>query len=95
MGSMKPVLIEYRPEAISTLEEAVLTALGQGARVVLDLDALEVLDTAGVRGLIALLRSSRSVGGELALRSSKPAVRRTLEVTALDRIFALDDSQAA
>jgi anti-anti-sigma factor len=92
---MKSVLIAYQPEAIPNLERAILSALGQGARVVLDLDALEILDTAGVRGLIALLRSARAVGGELALRSSKPAVRRTLEVTALDRIFALDGSEAA
>jgi anti-anti-sigma factor len=92
---MKSVLIAYQPEAIPNLERAVLSALGQGARVVLDLDALEILDTAGVRGLIALLRSARAVGGELSLRSSKPAIRRTLEVTALDRIFVLDGSEAA
>jgi anti-anti-sigma factor len=92
---MRSVLIAYQPEAVPTLEGEILAALRQGARVVLDLDSLDVLDTAGLRGLIALLRSSRAVGGELALRSNKPSVRRTLEVTALDRIFALEGTEAA
>jgi anti-anti-sigma factor len=93
--SMKSVFITYHPDDPLALENEVLTALGQGARVVLDLDGLEALDTAGVRGLISLLRSARAHGAELALRANKPSVRRTLEVTALDRLFALDGSEAA
>jgi anti-sigma B factor antagonist len=87
---MRNVVLEYRPEALSDLESAVLSALEDGAsQVVLDLDRLEALDTDGVRGLIRLLRSSRAAGGELALSSSKPSVRRTLSVTALDRLFPM------
>jgi len=89
------VVIEYRPDAIPTLESAVLAALGEGAgQVVLDLDAVETLDTEGVRGLIKLLRSSRAAGGELALSVSKPGVRRTLAVTALDRLFPMIEAAA-
>jgi anti-anti-sigma factor len=95
MESMRSVVIEYRPQAVSTLEESVVTALQRGDRVVLDLDAVEVLTTAGVRDLITLLRSARAAGGELTLRSGKASVRRTLEVTALDRIFTLEGSEAA
>ncbi|HZY98417.1 MAG TPA: STAS domain-containing protein, partial [Candidatus Baltobacteraceae bacterium] len=69
------VVIEYRPDAIAALETAVLAALQEGAgQVVLDLNAIEALDTDGVRGLIKLLRSSRAAGGELALSVSKPGV---------------------
>jgi len=89
-------MIEYRPQAYPALEAAVLTALeGGAARVVLNLDALDALDTEGVRGLITLLRCTRAIGGELALRSSKPDVLRTLQVTALDRIFAMVETEAA
>ncbi|MBV8374709.1 MAG: anti-sigma factor antagonist [Candidatus Eremiobacteraeota bacterium] len=92
---MRSVLVAYRPDAVPALEETVLSLLREEVRVVLDLDGLAVLDTAGVRGLVSLLRSARAVGGELALRSTKPGIRRTLEVTALDRIFSLDGSEAA
>jgi anti-anti-sigma factor len=93
---MESVTIEYRPKAYPALEAAVQTALENGAgRVVLNLDSLDSLDTEGVRGLISLLRHARSVGGDVALRSSKPDVLRTLSVTALDRIFALVQAEAA
>lgn len=89
------VVFEYRPDAIPTLESAVLAALEDGAaQVILDLDAVETLDTEGVRGLIKLLRSSRAAGGELALSVSKPSVRRTLAVTALDRLFPMIEAAA-
>lgn len=92
---MKNVVIEYRPNAIAALETAVLAALEDGAgQVVLDLDTVEALDTDGVRGLIKLLRSSRAAGGELALSASKPGVRRTLAVTALDRLFPMIEAAA-
>lgn len=96
MYAMESVLIEYRPSAYPAVEAAVLAALVEGgARVILDLDTLDTLDTDGVRGLITLLRRARSVGGELALSSTKAEVLRTLQVTALDRIFKMVEAEAA
>jgi anti-sigma B factor antagonist len=93
---MQSVVIEYRPTAYPAVEAAVLTALEEGAaRVILDLDCLPALDTAGVRGLITLLRRSRAIGGELALSANKPDIRRTLKVMALDRLFPMIEREAA
>ncbi|MGA8533635.1 MAG: STAS domain-containing protein [Candidatus Tumulicola sp.] len=93
---MESIVIEYRPNAYPVVEAAVLTALEDGeSRVILDLDSLDSLDTEGVRGLITLLRRARSVGRELALSSTKIEVRRTLQVTALDRIFRMVEAEAA
>jgi anti-sigma B factor antagonist len=93
---MESVVISYDPKAYPSLEAAVVAALEAGAdRVVLDLNALPSLDTEGVRGLIALLRRSRQIGGELALRCGKAEVLRTLQVTALDRLFAMIEPEAA
>lgn len=93
---MESVVIEYRPNPFAPLEEAVVAAIEGGAeRVVLNLDPLESLDTHGVRGLIKLLRRSRAIGGELALHANNPDVRRTLSVTALDRIFPMVQVEAA
>lgn len=91
---MESIVIEYRPNAYRDLEDEVMAAFQDageaGVRVVLSLDKLDTLDNEGVRGLITLLRRSRTFGGQLALRASTPAVRRTLEVTALDRLFPMD-----
>lgn len=90
------MLIAYRPGAYEALEAEVLGAIAEGTeQVALDLDSLETLDAAGVRDLISLLRRARAAGGEIALRSSKPEVLRTLSVTALDRIFTLVEERAA
>lgn len=88
-------VVEYRLQEYAAFEAAVLAALEAGAsRVVLDLDSIETLDTRALRGLISLLRRVRSAGGELALRTSRPDLLRTLSVTALDRIFPVEQAEA-
>jgi anti-anti-sigma factor len=90
---LKSITVDYRPEAMSALQATVLSAFEAGnERVVLDLDAIEHLDEAGVRGLITLLRRSREVGGEVALHASRPDITRSLAVMALDRLFPMVDA---
>lgn len=86
---METVVLDYHLNDLPGTEKSVQDALEFGAgRVILNLDLLKVLDADGVRGLIEILRRSRTAGsGELALRSSNPDVLRTLSVTALDRLF--------
>jgi anti-anti-sigma factor len=87
---MKPIVFEYRPAAFEALQAAIMTAFETGAeRVVLDLDELPRLDTDGVRGLITILRRSREIGGEVALRATRPELLRTLNALALDRLFSV------
>jgi anti-anti-sigma factor len=88
--------IEYQSQAYPRVEAAVLARLRGGARyVVLDLDAAAALDTEALRGLISLLRTARATGGEIALRSSRSDLLRTLSVTGLDRVFTVLQPQAA
>ncbi|MGC2244540.1 MAG: STAS domain-containing protein, partial [Candidatus Aquilonibacter sp.] len=85
-----PLTINYRPESLDAITRETLAAFEEGApRVVLDLDKLARLDTEGVRGLITLLRRSREVGGEVALKVTRPELLRSLSVMALDRIFPM------
>lgn len=93
---MEALVIEYRPGAYAPLEAAIMAALEAGTPVELGLDSLESLDVGNVRELIALLRRCRAIGGEFALRASKPNIRKTLAVTALDRLFpVLGEEEAA
>ncbi|MGD0966679.1 MAG: STAS domain-containing protein [Candidatus Aquilonibacter sp.] len=85
-----PPTIAYRPDALDRITRETLAAFEEGApRVVLDLDTLTRLDTDGVRGLILLLRRSREVGGEVALKVTRPELIRSLSVMALDRLFPM------
>ncbi|HTU70316.1 MAG TPA: STAS domain-containing protein [Candidatus Baltobacteraceae bacterium] len=87
---MHPPTLVYRPDTLDSVRSTMLAAFADGAhRVVLDLDTLTRLDTEGVRGLITLLRRSREVGGELALKVTRPELLRSLQVMALDRLFPM------
>lgn len=88
---METLLLDYRTADLPWTEKQVQDALDLGVgRVILNLDHLPMLDADGVRGLIELLRRSRTAGsGEIALQASKPEVLRTLSVTALDRLFTI------
>ncbi len=78
----------YTPDRLDAVSREILEAFAEGApRVILDLDGLARLDTDGVRGLITLLRRAREVGGEVALKVTRPEIVRSLNVTALDRLF--------
>jgi anti-anti-sigma factor len=82
--------IDYLPANYAAVEAAVDAKLLRGAeQVVLDLDSLAVLDTEGLRGLIALLRRARLRGAQIVLRSSREEILRTLSVTGLDRVFTI------
>jgi anti-sigma B factor antagonist len=59
---------------------------------VIDLDQLNGQGSTIFRSLITSLRTVREVGGEVRLVSTRPAMRRTLELTALDRVFAVHSS---
>jgi anti-anti-sigma factor len=82
--------IEYLPQSYPAVEAAVDAALSRGAeRVVLNLDTLLALDTDALRGLISLLRRARLKGAQIALRSSRDEILRTLSITGLDRVFVV------
>jgi anti-anti-sigma factor len=68
----------------------VLIAVGQGdVDITLDLTSLIELDVAALHGLISLLRSVRKCGAGITLAVAHPEVRRTLAVTALDKVFSV------
>lgn len=75
------------PGTITALSQALVSAVMRGRQVVIDLDHMPALDNPALRGLIMLLRRVREAGGELLLRVTRPELRSTLRLTALDRVF--------
>ena len=58
-------------------------------RVELDLSDLDFLDAAGLGELVRADRRFRDSGAELVLTGLRPAQRRLLEITGLDRVLTL------
>lgn len=92
---MNTITLDYRAHDYHLLESATLEALKDGLTVTLNLDVLAALEADDVRRLIVLLRRTREIGGDFTLRAGRPAVRRTLSVMALDRVFTVVGSDAA
>jgi anti-sigma B factor antagonist len=71
-----------------------LTGLAGGgrARVTVDLEGVEFLDSTGLGVLISGLKRCREAGGELKLAAPREPVRKVLSITGLDRVFPIHDT---
>jgi anti-sigma B factor antagonist len=76
------------------LEEALLPRLRAGADVVLDLTALEFMDSTGVRVIVAAHLAAQEHAGRFALVRTAPegAVARVLEISGLDSMLEFVDA---
>jgi anti-sigma B factor antagonist len=70
-------------------EHVVRTVVEGQPRVVLDLQGVEFVDSTGLGVLVGLLKRTRSQGGDLRLVSTRSAMHKLLELTALDRALPL------
>jgi len=70
-----------------------VTDLTQDSHVqlVVDLAGLEFVDSTGLGALIGTMARVQRSGGDMALRSPAPAVRRTIEVMRLERALPIRD----
>jgi|GEM_PF-7105494 len=91
MGSLVFTLPStFSDEAFDRLLIQVTGAIETGTKdIIVALDSLAVLDSAAIRRLITLLRRVRDAGADLTLAVSRIEFLRTLEVTALDKVFRL------
>lgn len=63
-------------------------------RFVLDLKEVKFVDSAGLSTLVRCLKRARGEGGELHLAGLQSAVKRTFELTRLDRSFDIQSDVA-
>jgi len=61
-------------------------------RVVLDLDAVDFLDSTGLGVLIGGLKRFRSLGGDLLLVCTRPRILKVFEITGLSGVLGLHDT---
>src|ERR1700730_16014466 len=78
------------------LREKIIELVNQGRRlVVIDLDAVEFLDSTGLGVLVGGLKRLRSQGGELSLVCTRDRIRRLFELTRLDTAFQIHPNESA
>ena len=71
------------------LRDCLAKVIGDGARIVVDLEAVGFLDSAGLGILVGALKRARTAGGELELVCTSRDVLKPLEITGLDRVFTI------
>lgn len=79
------------------LRDAATRAVGSGRpRVVVDLAAVEFMDSSGLGALIASLKTARQAGGDLRIAAANEQVALVLQLSNVDRILkAYADADAA
>lgn len=71
-------------------KQTLIAAAGEkGLVLVVDLTAVEEIDSSGLGALVAVLKAMRMFGGTVMLASAKEQVRSVLELTMIDRILPL------
>ena len=93
-------VVEVRGEVdVSTaprLRQALMELAAEGrCDVVVVLDGVEFLDSTGLGVLVSGLKRFRTMGGDLILVCTRPRLLRVLELTRLDRAFAVYPDLAA
>jgi anti-sigma B factor antagonist len=67
---------------------------GSPRRVIVDMEAVQFLDSTGLGVLVSLMKMMGQKGG-LAIAGAQPAVRRLLQITQLDHVFRLFENKTA
>jgi anti-sigma B factor antagonist len=80
----------------SLLKTAALKALAEGYDVVVDLAAVEFMDSAGVGVLVGIFKTARARGRRAVFAAAGTGVRGVLAIIRLDEIFELSpDAETA
>ena len=77
------------PEFKENLDQLVINGT---QLLIIDLGALDFIDSSGLGAIIGALKTARQAGGELRLVNPQEQARKILELTTLDKVFQIHNS---
>jgi len=80
-------------ESSAALRQALSTALASSDSVTVDVADVGFIDSSGLSVLVWGHGRAQESGGSLRLRRPSPMLRRLLEITSLDSVLAIADSE--
>jgi anti-sigma B factor antagonist len=86
------VKVEGRIDANSApgMEALINAPLERGVKkIVVDLSGVEYMSSAGLRVLLASLKKTRAMGGEMRLAGMQPFVKEVFDMTGFSRLFTV------
>jgi anti-sigma B factor antagonist len=91
---LRPVADHLDAENADDLKSAAKSLITGSAPVVLELSALEFIDSSGVGSILSCLRQARSLGTQLAVSEPGAQLLLAFELLRLDRAMDVYDSTA-
>jgi anti-sigma B factor antagonist len=73
---------ELKPQLLTELRD-------HGPMLVLDLEAVQFIDSTGLGMLVSILKEARQAGGGVRLINPNREVLRLLQITGLERVFEI------
>lgn len=87
--------LDLHGHRLEDLGQTLAGLLDQGrSRIVLDLEKVRFMDSAGLGELVAWKKRAVERGGDVRLLRPRDRVRELLELTALTRVFAIFETEA-
>ncbi|MGL4483388.1 MAG: STAS domain-containing protein [Anaerovoracaceae bacterium] len=81
--------VEFQQEMVRVV------AQGKKSNVLVNLEQVESLDSAGLMALVSSLRLAQSIGSRFSLCGVSPSIRIIFELTQLDRVFEIFENTTA
>lgn len=80
-------------ESSPQVREYILNLVQEGAsHVIVNLEAVDFMDSSGLSALVSGMKALRKDGGELVLCNTNPQIRTALRLTMLDKVFPVFDT---
>lgn len=73
---------ELKPQLLAELRE-------HGPTLILDMESVQFIDSTGLGMLVSVLKEARNAGGTIHLVNLTREVMRLLQITGLERVFAI------
>lgn len=95
-GSVAVVAIDGRLDgaAAPQLDDHLVSAIGRGSALVLDLSGLDYVSSAGLRVLLKVAKQAKAAKKHLALAGITSAVKEVFDISGFTAIFAIHSDRA-